>query len=181
MVCFYFLIKKIKISGTSSYHQMILPSFITGSYDRTCKLWDTASGEELHTLDGHRNVVYAIGFNNPYGDKIATGSFDKTCKLWSTESGKCFHTYRGHNAEIVCLAFNPQSTLIVTGSMDNSAKLWDVATGNEICTFMVWSLRSSPHGMTYWLAMIFLFVLLKIRDTVLRSYQLVSIHEAIKY
>lgn len=44
-----------------------LSSFITGSYDRTCKVWDTASGEELHTLDGHRNVVYAIGFNNPYG------------------------------------------------------------------------------------------------------------------
>ena len=42
-------------------------SFITGSYDRTCKVWDTGSGEELHTLDGHRKVVYAIGFNNPYG------------------------------------------------------------------------------------------------------------------
>ena len=42
-------------------------SFITGSYDRTCKIWDTASGEELHTLEGHRNVVYAIAFNNPYG------------------------------------------------------------------------------------------------------------------
>ncbi|XP_051512781.1 dynein assembly factor with WDR repeat domains 1-like [Myxocyprinus asiaticus] len=42
-------------------------SFITGSYDRSCKIWDTASGEELHTLEGHRNVVYAIAFNNPYG------------------------------------------------------------------------------------------------------------------
>lgn len=41
--------------------------FITGSYDRTCKVWDTASGEELHTLEGHKNVVYAIAFNNPYG------------------------------------------------------------------------------------------------------------------
>lgn len=76
-------------------------SFITGSYDRTCKVWDTASGEELHVLEGHKNVVYAIAFNNPYGDKIATGSFDKTCKLWSAESGKCFHTYKGHTAEIV--------------------------------------------------------------------------------
>ena len=55
--------------------------FITGSYDRTCKVWDTASGEELLTLEGHRNVVYAIAFNNPFGDKIATGSFDKTCKV----------------------------------------------------------------------------------------------------
>lgn len=121
-------------------------SFITGSYDRSCKVWDTASGEELHTLDGHRNVVYAIGFNNPYGDKIATGSFDKTAKLWSTESGKCYHTFKGHNAEIVCLAFNPQSTVLATGSMDNTAKLWDIESGREICTLsvseFVWSYSS---------------------------------------
>ena len=49
--------------------------FITGSYDRTCKVWNTISGDELLTLEGHRNVVYAIAFNNPYGDKIITGSF----------------------------------------------------------------------------------------------------------
>lgn len=41
--------------------------FITGSYDRTCKVWGTATGEELLTLEGHKNVVYAIAFNNPYG------------------------------------------------------------------------------------------------------------------
>ncbi|XP_033620557.1 dynein assembly factor with WDR repeat domains 1 isoform X3 [Fukomys damarensis] len=108
--------------------------FITGSYDRTCKVWDTRSGEELHTLEGHRNVVYAIAFNNPYGDKIATGSFDKTCKLWSAETGKCYHTFRGHTAEIVCLSFNPQSTLVATGSMDTTAKLWDIQSGEEVFT-----------------------------------------------
>ena len=94
--------------------------FITGSYDRTCKVWDTASGEELHTLEGHKNVVYAIAFNNPYGfvdlslssasenvmrggfsDKIATGSFDKTACIWSSERGTCYHTLRGHTGEIV--------------------------------------------------------------------------------
>lgn len=63
--------------------------FITGSYDRTCKVWDTASGEELLTLEGHRNVVYAIAFNNPFGDKIATGSFDKTCKV---SKNSCYPT-----------------------------------------------------------------------------------------
>ncbi|XP_054649680.1 dynein assembly factor with WDR repeat domains 1 isoform X5 [Dunckerocampus dactyliophorus] len=108
--------------------------FITGSYDRTCRIWDTTLGIEQHTLEGHRNVVYAIAFNNPFGDKIATGSFDKTCKLWSAETGKCFHTFRGHMAEIVCLAFNPQSTLVATGSMDATAKLWEVETGREVAT-----------------------------------------------
>ena len=52
--------------------------FITGSYDRTCKIWNTETGEELLTLEGHRNVVYAIAFNNPYGDKVITGSFGAT-------------------------------------------------------------------------------------------------------
>ena len=51
--------------------------FITGSYDRTCKVWNTITGDELLTLEGHRNVVYAIAFNNPYGDKIITGSFGR--------------------------------------------------------------------------------------------------------
>lgn len=44
--------------------------FITGSYDRTCKLWKTGSGEELLTLTGHKNIVYCLAFNNPYGYKF---------------------------------------------------------------------------------------------------------------
>ena len=105
--------------------------FITGSYDRTCKIFDADTGNETHTLEGHKNVVYAIAFNNPYGDKIITGSFDKTCKLWDANTGQLYYTLRGHATEIVCLAFNPQSTTIATGSMDNTAKLWDVETGAE--------------------------------------------------
>ena len=41
--------------------------FITGSYDRTCKVWESSTGKELATLEGHKNVVYAISFNNPFG------------------------------------------------------------------------------------------------------------------
>uniref|UniRef100_A0A4W6FSF0 Uncharacterized protein n=1 Tax=Lates calcarifer TaxID=8187 RepID=A0A4W6FSF0_LATCA len=117
--------------------------FITGSYDRTCRVWDTASGTELHTLEGHRNVVYAIAFNNPYGTFHLRIDY---CKLWYAETGKCIHTFRGHMAEIVCitvsesnvcLAFNPQSTLVATGSMDATAKLWDVETGEEVASLTV--------------------------------------------
>lgn len=38
---------------------------LTGSYDRTCKVWDIDSGAELLTLEGHKNVVYTVSFNNP--------------------------------------------------------------------------------------------------------------------
>lgn len=41
--------------------------FITGSYDRTCKIWQTETGKLLHTLEGHKNAVYSMAFNIPYG------------------------------------------------------------------------------------------------------------------
>jgi len=82
--------------------------FITGSYDRTCKVWNTLTGEELLTLEGHKNVVYAIAFNNPFGDKVVTGSFDKTAKIWNSATGELLQTLRGHTTEIVCLSFDPQ-------------------------------------------------------------------------
>jgi len=110
--------------------------FITGSYDRTCKVWNTLTGEELRTLEGHKNVVYAIAFNNPFGDKIVTGSFDKTAKVWNSETGELLHTLKGHTTEIVCLSFNPRGQLVATGSMDSTAKLWDVTKGEELCTLM---------------------------------------------
>jgi len=47
-------------------------------------MWETASGQEMLTLEGHMNVVYCIAFNNPFGDRIATGSFDKTAKIWDS-------------------------------------------------------------------------------------------------
>ncbi|NWU23981.1 DAW1 factor, partial [Dyaphorophyia castanea] len=49
-------------------------------------------------------------------------------------TGKCYHTFRGHSAEIVCLSFNPQSTLLATGSMDTTAKLWDLEKGEAVAT-----------------------------------------------
>ena len=35
----------------------------------------------MFTLEGHKNVVYSLSFNNPFGDRVATGSFDKTAKV----------------------------------------------------------------------------------------------------
>uniref|UniRef100_A0A674C5K2 Uncharacterized protein n=1 Tax=Salmo trutta TaxID=8032 RepID=A0A674C5K2_SALTR len=120
-----------------------VPLFGCSSYDRTCKIWDTASGEELHTLEGRRYVVYGI---------IATGSFDKTCRMWSAETGTCFHTFQGdtveirwdvqtgeevgHSAEIISLSFNTVGDQLVTGSFDHTVSLWDVPSGRRVHTLI---------------------------------------------
>jgi WD40 repeat protein len=61
--------------------------------------------------------VYAIAFNNPFGDKVVTGSFDKTAKLWDAYTGEELACLRGHTAEIVCVAFNPAGTVVATGGL----------------------------------------------------------------
>lgn len=105
---------------------------ITGSFDRSCRVWDTSSGEELLALNGHSDLIYAIAINNPFGDKIATGSFDRIARVWDASTGDCIHTLTGHSKEITCIGFNHLSTVLATGSADHSVKLWDVEVGLQI-------------------------------------------------
>jgi dynein assembly factor with WDR repeat domains 1 len=39
--------------------------------------------------------VYAIAFNNPFGDKVVTGSFDKTARIWNAHTGQCLLILKG--------------------------------------------------------------------------------------
>ncbi|KAJ0182820.1 hypothetical protein K1T71_002189 [Dendrolimus kikuchii] len=108
---------------------------LTGSYDRTCKMWDIESGKELKSLEGHQNVVYSVSFNFPACNRVLTGSFDKSAKIWNPDTGECLATLWGHTGEVVAAQFNAKTDLVGTGSMDNTAKLFDVRTGNEIHTY----------------------------------------------
>ncbi|XP_063357889.1 uncharacterized WD repeat-containing protein alr3466-like [Cydia amplana] len=108
---------------------------LSGSYDRTCKVWDVESGSELATLTGHQNVVYSVSFNFPACDRVITGSFDKSAKIWEPSTGECLATLWGHNGEVVAAQFSPKGDHAATGSMDHTAKLYDVRTGDELHTY----------------------------------------------
>ena len=54
---------------------------VSGSRDKTLKIWDANTGKELQTLKGHTSYVYSVAFS-PDGQRIVSGSFDKTLKIW---------------------------------------------------------------------------------------------------
>ncbi len=56
-------------------------TLISGSTDKTIKIWHPGSGELLHTLSGHSLGVTTVAIA-PDSQLIASGSQDKTIKIW---------------------------------------------------------------------------------------------------
>jgi WD40 repeat protein len=53
----------------------------SGSVDATVKLWNLAIRQEVATLRGHRDGIFALSFT-PDGHTLISGSRDKTIRLW---------------------------------------------------------------------------------------------------
>jgi len=122
---------------------------VSGSEDKTIKLWDLSTSAELMTLRGHEGGVGAVF--GPNGKRIVSGSTDKTIKVWDAETGEEVMTLRGHEAPLWCLNLSPDGKKIISGSKDKTIKVWDAATGVEVMTLTghedtVSSVAFSPDG-----------------------------------
>ncbi|MCX6925004.1 MAG: serine/threonine protein kinase, partial [Verrucomicrobia bacterium] len=104
---------------------------VTGSWDKTAKVWDAASGKELLTLTGHSKLLMSVAFS-PDGQRIVTGSYDGTAKVWEAVTGRELLTLKGHSELVKSVSFSRDGRRIVTGSGDGTAKVWDAATGKEL-------------------------------------------------
>jgi hypothetical protein len=60
---------------------------VTGSDDKTAKVWDAKSGAEILTLTGHTDPVYSASFS-PDGSRVVTASWDQTAKVWDARPFK---------------------------------------------------------------------------------------------
>ena len=99
---------------------------------RKAKVWDAASGRELHTLSGHTDRVYGVLTFSPDGTRLATASEDGMAKVWDTKTGHELLTLSSHNNEVLGIAFSPDGTRLATASWDKTARVWDTASGREL-------------------------------------------------
>jgi len=106
---------------------------ISGSDDKTLRIWDLTTGKTVHTLRGHAEGVYAVAVTGD-GRYAASGSTDKTLRVWDLTTGRALHTLRGHEEAVYAVAVTGNGRYAISGSEDKTLRVWDLASERTLHT-----------------------------------------------
>jgi len=89
---------------------------VSGSSDKTIKLWDMQTGGVIKTFQGHTGGVYSVSIS-PNCTTIASGSGDETIRLWDIQTGECHCVLQQEDwvGPVSFLPFDPHHFMFVTG------------------------------------------------------------------
>ena len=111
----------VDVSSDSNY-------VVTGSKDKSIKLWELSTGREIRSFLGHDHFVNSVDLS-PDGKLLISGSYDKSVRLWDVPSGRQLFVSSGEDF-ITDVAFDPMMKFFVAagynryGSQD-SATIFD--------------------------------------------------------
>lgn len=86
---------------------------MSGSRDKTIKVWDISVGLCLFTLIGHDNWVRGICWH-PGGKYIVSASDDKTIRVWDIVNKRCFKTLEAHSHFCTSIGNSDNNLLIAS-------------------------------------------------------------------
>jgi len=102
---------------------------LSGSWDKTLRLWDLTQGVTTRRFASHTKDVLSVAFSAD-NRQIVSGSRDKTIKLWNTLA-HCKYTIQEdcHSDWVSCVRFSPsnQNPIIVSCGWDKVVKVWNLA------------------------------------------------------
>ncbi len=125
-------------------------SAVSGSEDKTVRLWDVANGKAVRTLAGHRAAVRGVAFS-PDGRLVLSGGDDGFMRVWDVATGVETLDIDEHGWKVTCVDFSRDGRFMLCGSDDYHVKLWETATGRLTHSFAghgwrVTTVAFSPDG-----------------------------------
>jgi WD40 repeat protein len=112
---------------------------VTGSWDKTLRLWDLETGVVLKKMEGHTWEVWALAVSRD-GQMIASGDRRGKTIAWHGETGESLtKPIQAHSEGISSMDFSPNGTVLAIGSW-NRVKFW--------CT-KTWQMQGEPIDCVY--------------------------------
>jgi WD40 repeat protein len=90
--------------------------------DRTVRVWELASGQEMLALAGSDNAQVAFAAD---GRRLAVAGPDQDVLLWDLRWGREVRRVRGFDCQVTCLGFSPDGARLVSGLEDSTLLVWD--------------------------------------------------------
>jgi len=104
-------------------------SLVSGSCDKTIRLWDMQTGGVAKTFFGHTDSVLSVSISVDH-TTIASGSDDKTIRLWDVQTRRC-HCIIELQEPVGCVSFSPTDTQHFISASVGRVQQWNI-NGHQI-------------------------------------------------
>jgi platelet-activating factor acetylhydrolase IB subunit alpha len=97
---------------------------VSGSRDRTVRLWKISESTCIATYKAHENWVRSV-LLHPSGLYIVSCSDDKTIRVFDIKNNRCLRTLENaHNHFVTCIDMHPTLPILISGSVDQTLRCW---------------------------------------------------------